>query len=47
MQFPYADISLILSKLRGPAAAYIHKIKDAFIAIDADKIQTVTLPQFQ
>lgn len=46
-QFPHSNISLILSKLRGPASAHISHIKTAFSDADPDNTGTMPFDQFR
>ena len=46
LQFPHSNISLILSKLRGPASAHITHVKAAFSSADSDNTGTLLFDQF-
>lgn len=47
LQFPHANVSLILSKLKGPASAHHSNIKIAFIQADTTNQKTLTFHQFR
>ena len=45
-QFPHSNISLILSKLRGPASAHLSHIETAFASADPNNTGTLLFDQF-
>lgn len=46
-QFPHANIHLILSKLRGPAASHVSEIKRVFTEIDPSSTGQLTYENFR
>ena len=46
-QFPHANINLILSKLRGPAASQVNEIKKVFSEIDPSHTGQLTYEKFR
>lgn len=46
-QFPHANLSLILSKLRGPAITHVDQIKNAFAEADSKNTGKVAYGVFK
>ena len=46
-RFPHANLSLILSKLRGPATAHVNKIRTAFSEADSRDTGNVAYNTFK
>ena len=46
-QFPHANISLILAKLKGPASSHISMVKTAFLELDTEKKGKLSIEKFR
>lgn len=46
-QFPHANVSLILAKLKGPASSHISAVKTAFAEVDVEKTGKISIDKFR